>query len=284
MPRIEPSAVPRRIGSANCLQLGHARQEPPDRGLHHLAGLGVLEAAQDFGDAEHAHAEHGDVDAVGEPGRPKVMRSLAGLEVGTDGREQDPDQDHGDRLEDRTARQQDGEGEAHHASARSTRPGRRPARASVSGAASAAITHRRDRAGEERADRRHAERDAGPPLAAPSGGRRWTVTTESTSPGMFDQDRRRRAAVLRAVIDARQHDQRADRIEPEGQRQQDRDGRDRPDPGSTPISVPTRQPTKQSPRFLKRGDRPEPKVREDLTSRPQKLIEVPAGPASASAG
>ena len=49
--------------------------------------------------------------------------------------------------------------------------------------------------------------------------------------GDVDQDRRGRAAILRAVIDAGEHDQRADRIEPEGDRQQHRDRRDRPDAG-----------------------------------------------------
>ena len=49
--------------------------------------------------------------------------------------------------------------------------------------------------------------------------------------GQVDQDRRGRAAVLRAVVDAGEHDQRTERTEAEGDRQQHRDGRDRPDPG-----------------------------------------------------
>jgi hypothetical protein len=46
-----------------------------------------------------------------------------------------------------------------------------------------------------------------------------------------DQDRGGRAAVLRAVIDAGEHDQRADRRQPEGDRQQHRDGGERADAG-----------------------------------------------------
>ena len=46
-----------------------------------------------------------------------------------------------------------------------------------------------------------------------------------------DQDRGGRAAVLRAVIDAGEHDQRADRRQAEGDRQQHRDGGDRADAG-----------------------------------------------------
>ena len=44
-------------------------------------------------------------------------------------------------------------------------------------------------------------------------------------PGQVDQDRGRRAAILGAVIDAGEHDQRRDRRQREGQRQQHGDGR-----------------------------------------------------------
>src|SRR5262249_4597476 len=40
-----------------------------------------------------------------------------------------------------------------------------------------------------------------------------------------------RAAVLRAIEDAGEHDQAGDRLEPEGERQEHRDGGDRPDAG-----------------------------------------------------
>ncbi len=46
-----------------------------------------------------------------------------------------------------------------------------------------------------------------------------------------DQDRRRRAAVLRAVVDAGEHDQRRHRLQRIGRRQQHRDRRDRTDAG-----------------------------------------------------
>ena len=46
-----------------------------------------------------------------------------------------------------------------------------------------------------------------------------------------DQDRGGRAAVLRAVVDAGEHDQRRHRVQVEGDRQQHRDGRDRADAG-----------------------------------------------------
>jgi hypothetical protein len=49
--------------------------------------------------------------------------------------------------------------------------------------------------------------------------------------GNVDQDRRGRAAILRAVVDAGQHDQRANRRQAEGDRQQHGDGGDGADAG-----------------------------------------------------
>jgi hypothetical protein len=46
-----------------------------------------------------------------------------------------------------------------------------------------------------------------------------------------DEDRGGRAAVLRAVVDAGEHDERGDRIQVEGDRQQHGDGRHRADAG-----------------------------------------------------
>ena len=60
-----------------------------------------------------------------------------------------------------------------------------------------------------------------------------------------DQDRRGRAAVLRAVIDAGEHDHGGRRIEIEGQRQQHRDGRDRADARQHADQVPRNTPMKQ---------------------------------------
>ena len=95
------------------------------------------------------------------------------------------------------------------------------------GAATARISVATD-AGEERAERRGGERRPRPALArhlvAVDGGHRRGGFARQV-----DQDRRGRAAVLRAVVDAGQHDQRRHRLEAEGDRQQHRDGRGRPD-------------------------------------------------------
>ena len=157
------------------------------------------------------------------------MPLLARLEVGADRRQEDAEEDHREGLEDRPARQHDREDEAHHHEREILRwaederePGQR--------GAECGDDERRDRAGEERADCGDAERDARAALAS-----HLVAVERRDDRGRFagdvDQDRRRRAAVLRAVIDAGEHDQGADRVETEGDRQQHRDGRDRADTG-----------------------------------------------------
>ena len=75
-----------------------------------------------------------------------------------------------------------------------------------------------DAAGEERAERRDAECDAGAALlghlVAVEGG-----DDSRRLAGNVDQNSGRRAAVLRAVIDAGEHDERAGGVKAEGDRQ-----------------------------------------------------------------
>ncbi len=95
----------------------------------------------------------------------------------------------------------------------------------VSGGAKIADQEGGDRAGEERADRRDGERRARPALprhlvAVDGGHGRGGLARH------VDEDRGGRAAILRAVVDAGQHDQRRHRIaELEGDRQEHGDGR-----------------------------------------------------------
>ena len=88
----------------------------------------------------------------------------------------------------------------------------------------------REGAADERADGGDAERRAGPALpgegvAVEDGDHRRRLA------GQAQQDRGDGAAVLGAVEDAGQHDDRGDRLEAEGERQQDRDGGGRAEPG-----------------------------------------------------
>ena len=151
------------------------------------------------------------------------------VDVGADEPEQQADQHHADRLDHRAVRQHDRGDEAEHHQREIIRRvellrdrGERRAERRDE--------QRADAAGEERAERRDAERGAGAALlrhlvAVDAGDDRGRLARH------VDQDRRGRAAVLRAVIDAGEHDQRRQRIEPEGDRQQHRDGRDRADAG-----------------------------------------------------
>ena len=133
----------------------------------------------------------------------------------------------GDRLQHRAARQHDGEHQAQHhqrevvgrAEQQRHLGQRHGQRGDDDGG---------DAAGDEGADGGDAERHAGAALLG------HLVAVERGDDGGrlardVDQDGRGRAAVLRAVVDAGQHDERADGIEAEGDRQQHGDGGDRAD-------------------------------------------------------
>ena len=186
-----------------------------------------LEIDHDLGDAEQAHGDGREVDAVGKLGHVEGEALRAGIDVGADQAEQQAEEHHGDRLDDRAAGQHDRGHEAQrHQRAVVGRP--------------ELLRHARQRlgedhdddgadgAGEERADGRDRERRTGAALArhlvaVETGHHRGSFTRQ------VDQDGGRRAAVLRAVVDAGQHDQRGGRRQVEGDRQQHGDGRHRPD-------------------------------------------------------
>src|SRR5919107_1184018 len=54
-----------------------------------VPALRVVEVAHDLGDAEDAHGQHGEVNAVGQERQPEGHALLAGFQVGADRREQD---------------------------------------------------------------------------------------------------------------------------------------------------------------------------------------------------
>jgi len=85
-------------------------------------------------------------------------------------------------------------------------------------------------------------------LVGPFAGHRWRFTPMKIRRGLCSRWRRQ-TAVLRAVINARQHDQRGRDIERNHRRQQHRDRGRRPMPGKTPIKVPSTQPKKAQSRF-----------------------------------
>ena len=198
------------------------------RGRQHSARLLVLEVAQDLRDAEDAHRDRDEIDSGVELAEAEGEARRAGIEILPDHPEQKPEHDHRQRLQDRAVRERDRGDEAEHDQREifrrpelQGRPRQRRRKEHQ---------HQRgDCPGEEGAERGCGERRTGPPLP------RHLVAVDRSDrrrglPREVDQDRGGRAAVLRAVIDAGEHDERRHRLEPEGDRKQHRDRRGRADP------------------------------------------------------
>ena len=84
-----------------------ARQEPAEVADRHVPLVLLLEIAQYLGDAEHADGDRDEVDAVGELELAQREALLAGVDVGADQPKEEPEHDHGKRLEDRAVRERD---------------------------------------------------------------------------------------------------------------------------------------------------------------------------------
>ena len=187
----------------------------------------LLEVADDLDDAEQPDHQRHEIDPVPQFGDAEGVARQAAVHIGTDETEQKADQHHADRLDDRAVRQDHRGDEAQHHQRKIVggveflrdRGERRTERRDENGA---------DAAGEERTQCGDRKRRAGAPLL----GHLMAVDAGDDGcrlAGNIDQDRCGGAAILRAIVDAGQHDQRWQRAEPEGDRQQHRDGRNRPD-------------------------------------------------------
>ena len=193
-----------------------------------------FEVAEDLRQAEQPDSQRDEVETVVELAGPEGEPRRAGVEVLADRSEQQTQHDHRQRLRHRPAGQGDRRDQAEHdqaevlGRAELERGGRQ--RRGEQG-----DQHGRHRSREERAECRSGQGGAGSPLLGhlmavecSDGGRRL--------PGNVDQDRGRRAAVLGPVVDPGEHDQRCDGVEVEGDRQQERDRRGRPDAGENTDS------------------------------------------------
>ena len=192
------------------LEIVARRQQAADLGHQHRAGLLALEIAQDFGDAEDADGDGDEVQPVGIFADAEREARRAGIDVGADKAEQQAERHHGQRLDDRAVGKRDRRDEAddHQREIFGRAELQRDA-----GQRRGEDRHEegRDRAGEERAERGDRKRRAGPALA----GHLVAVDRGDGGRGFarhVDQDRRGRAAILGAVIDAGEHDQRGDRL------------------------------------------------------------------------
>ena len=185
------------------------RHQTPDLAGEHLARFLGFEVGDDLGDAEQAHGHADEADPVGEFQNAEREAQHARVDVGADQAEQQAEQHHRNRLEQRAVRQDDGSHQAEHHQ-REVLGGAELQRDFGQRRGEHRHDHGGDAAGEERTDRRGRERRTRPALtrhlvAIEAGHDRGRLARD------VDQDRRRRAAVLRAVIDAGEHDQRGDR-------------------------------------------------------------------------
>ena len=182
---------------------------------HHLA------------DAEEGHREHDELDAVEQPGagrsRSARCRSAGRCRWCPCSRPATPAAR--PLTTPRADRGERGEAEQHQREVLRRAEGERGPRERRREQREA---ERAERAGDERADRGDAERGAGAALqrhlvAVDAGHHRARFA------GHADQHRGQRAAVLRAVVDAGEQDDRRGRVGAEGERQQQRDRRRRAD-------------------------------------------------------
>ena len=218
-------------GEPAVLEVLRGRQEvaQPLRHRQQLRSLAQRDVGEHLADREHADRDDDEVDTGEEFHLPEGEARGGAEEVGAHARDPQADERREQRLDDRSAGEQHDQREAKRhqpevlgRAEREREPGERrrdqhqPEHA--------------DRAGDERGDRGDAERGAG---AAPA---RHLVAVEAGHDrggfaGNVEQDRRRRAAVLGAVVDAREHDHRRRGRHLEREREQHRDRRRRPEPG-----------------------------------------------------
>jgi hypothetical protein len=189
----------------------------------------VFEVGNDVADAEHPHGKGDEADAVAELRDLEGEARHARIHVRADEAEQEAEQDHAERVQQRAMRQHDGGDEAEHHQ-REILGGTEFQGEGGQGRGKQRDHESGDRAGEEGADRRRGERP--PRLALP----RHLMAVEGGHygrglAGQVDQDGRGRPAVLRAVEDPGEHDQGRRRRQSEGDRQQHGDGGDRAEAG-----------------------------------------------------
>ena len=219
---------PRPMAPEDCLRSLRDGQTLPTLAGRALA-VPLLEVVEDLADAEQAHGHHDEVDAVGELQAVERETGSAAEAVAADGGQQQAD--------------------APAISALSLLPLPMVATSSTPSSASAAYSggpkssatlgdHRRqqrqaddrDRRADEGSDGGDAKRGArlalfGQGEAVEHGDHRGRLT------GQSQQHRGDGAAVLGAVVDAGEHDDRRHRVDGVGDRQQDRDGGRGPEAG-----------------------------------------------------
>ena len=227
--------VPRADGAARALPLRAAGPQPGESCLHRVPHR-RLRDEQDLGHAKKSHDDRNEADAVVELGHAEGEARRAAHRIDSDQREQQPEDGHQQGSRERAAREPGHQAHAEeHETKELGRPeGKRKTRERQRDHGKREGSHD---APHERAYRRDPERRAGAALP------RHLVAVEARHHrGGFtrnvDQDRGDGAAVHRAVIDRRQHDDGAGRVELEGERDQDRCARGGAQAGQHPDQCP----------------------------------------------
>ena len=153
-------------GAGRSLQIRQRRHQAGDLGLDDLAALLRLSRLRRISPKPNTPMRDDDeADAVGQFGDAEGHALGAGLEIGADHRQQQADQDHGDRLEHRALGQHHREDQAEHHQREIFRRAEQQREAGQR-RAERRDQHGRDAAGEERADGGDRERRAGAALPA----------------------------------------------------------------------------------------------------------------------
>jgi hypothetical protein len=205
-----------------------APQHQPLDALDERAALPlVFQVAQNLADAEQAHRHGNELEALRQLEQAKGVALRPALHVLADGAQRDAEHQHPERLHDGALRQRDRSDQAEHHDGEVFR-GADAHRHLGQRRRQYRDQQRRDATRQEGAERRRGQRRPRAPLL------RHLVAVERRDDRgglarQVDQDRGGRAAILRAVEDARHHDHCGDRRQGEGDWQQQRDGRGRPD-------------------------------------------------------
>src|SRR5690606_22641318 len=188
-----------------------------------------FEVGHDFGETEHAHGDHGEVDAVLQFGNAEVEAGHAGVHVRSHHAQQQAQEDHADGLGQRAGSQYHGTDQAQHHQREIL--GRSELECNFGqGRSEAGNQKSGDAAGKEGAQGRNGQRRTGPPVA-----RHLVAVQHGHDRGSFagqgDQNRGGGAPVGSTVVDAGQHDEAGGGRQHIGDGQQHGDGRHGADAG-----------------------------------------------------
>ena len=209
-------------------QVLRRRHELPQCRLLHFRPFGLAGGEQDLGNAEEPDRDRHDADAVAELDEVEAEARVAAHRIDADHAEHQAERRHRERLQHRAAAHV-GEYEKTHEEQRGVFRRTEAQRESGERRREQHEADDAERARDERADRRDRERRSRAAFLR----HRVAVDARHHRGGLAryaHEDRRRGAAVHRAVIDPAQQHHRDDRVQPERRGKQQADAGERPEP------------------------------------------------------